>query len=685
MMRLSAASLIALAIAAGIAGPAAADATDGVPAGGGLVYTPEDFARFSPKTALDMLVQTPGFVIRREDSERGLGEASGNVLLNGKRLSGKSDDILSQIGRIPAGDVVRIEIVDGATLNISGLRGQVANIITRSKGLSGRFMWRPEWRLHNTRPLFSRFEVSASGQKGPVEYTLALENRSSHGGADGPTYIFDPNRVLIETRIDQLRSEFDQPKISSRFAIDGPGSSQINLNGAYREFWFDFIEDGTRTGPGLVDRTRAVREKENGSNYEVGADIEFALGKGRMKLIGLKSGLNTAPVSDVRTSFADGSPDAGDRFTVEAEEGETIARAEYRWKTGKNDWQLSGEAAFNFVESDNRLFTLAPDGTYPEVPLPGGSARISEDRYEAVATWRRPISESVNFQLALGAEYSTLEQTGADGLTRSFFRPKGQFTAAWKASPATDVSFRLQRKVGQLDFFDFLASVDIQEGQSNASNPNLVPPQSWEAEIEASRRFDGWGSTTLVVYARRISDIVDVIPIGATGEAVGNLDSADVYGLESKSTINFDKLGWKGAKLDVEVELQDSSVTDPLTGEKRPISDTLAREIDIEFRHDIPGSDFAWGGGFFNSLPTKTYRLTEIGRATEGPFFGNVFIEHKDIFGLTLRGTVGNLPGGRDRWDRTVFNGRRTDPVLFFLERDRRIGRIFSIQLNGKF
>ena len=89
---------------------AAADATDGVPAGGGLVYTPEDFARFSPKTALDMLVQTPGFVIRREDSERGLGEASGNVLLNGKRLSGKSDDILSQIGRIPAGDVVRIEI-----------------------------------------------------------------------------------------------------------------------------------------------------------------------------------------------------------------------------------------------------------------------------------------------------------------------------------------------------------------------------------------------------------------------------------------------------------------------------------------------------------------------------------------------------------------------------------------------
>jgi hypothetical protein len=679
------ASVAAISLAAAVPQLAAASLTDGEPSGGGRVYTPEDFARFSPKTALDMLVQAPGFVIRREDSERGLGEASGNVLLNGKRLSGKSDDILSQIGRIPAGDVVRIEIIDGAKLNISGLSGQVANIITKSKGLSGRFMWRPEWRLHNTRPLFSRFEVSASGKYGPVEYTLALENRSSHGGADGPTYIYDANRALLETRIDQLRAEFDQPKISSRFAIDGPGSSLINLNGSYRKFWFDYIEDGTRTGPGLVDRTRAVREKENGSNYEIGGDVEFALGKGRMKLIGLKSGLNTAPVSDVRTSYADGSPDTGDRFAIKAEEGETIARAEYRWKTGRNDWQLSGEAAFNFVESDNRLFTLVPNGTYPEVPLPGGAARISEDRYEAVATWGRPVSEILNVQLALGAEYSTLEQTGAGGLTRSFFRPKGQFTAAWKASPTTDINFKLQRKVGQLNFFDFLASVDIQEGQSNASNPNLAPPQSWEAEIEASRRFDGWGSTTLRVYAQRISDIVDVIPIGLTGEAIGNLDSADLYGLESKTTINFDKIGWKGAKLDFEVELQDSSVTDPLTGEKRPISDSLSREIEIELRHDIPGSDIAWGGGLFNFVPTQTYRLTEIGRSTEGPLFGNVFIEHKDIFGLTLRGTVGNLPGARERWDRTVFDGRRTDPVLFYLERDRRIGRIFSIQLNGEF
>src|SRR5688500_6127305 len=51
------------------------------PDGGKKVYTPADFARFAPKTALDMLNQVPGFSIRGEDTaSRGLGQASGNVL-----------------------------------------------------------------------------------------------------------------------------------------------------------------------------------------------------------------------------------------------------------------------------------------------------------------------------------------------------------------------------------------------------------------------------------------------------------------------------------------------------------------------------------------------------------------------------------------------------------------------------
>src|SRR5690348_11321818 len=76
------------------------------------VYTPADFARFAPKTGYDMLVQVPSFTIRSADQERGLGQASENVLINGQRITDKSGGAIDQLKRTSATSVDRIEIVE---------------------------------------------------------------------------------------------------------------------------------------------------------------------------------------------------------------------------------------------------------------------------------------------------------------------------------------------------------------------------------------------------------------------------------------------------------------------------------------------------------------------------------------------------------------------------------------------
>ena len=66
--------------------PETGDAGQPVPdetASGGDIYTPEDFARFAPRSALDMLRQVPGFTIISQDQGRGLGQANDNVIVNG--------------------------------------------------------------------------------------------------------------------------------------------------------------------------------------------------------------------------------------------------------------------------------------------------------------------------------------------------------------------------------------------------------------------------------------------------------------------------------------------------------------------------------------------------------------------------------------------------------------------------
>lgn len=185
---------------------------------------------------------------------------------------------------------------------------------------------------------------------------------------------------------------------------------------------------------------------------------------------------------------------------------------------------------------------LGADGSYAPVPLPGGSAVVEEDRYEVMGTNGRTLSPALSMQLSLGGEHSRMEQVGDGGPARAFRRPKGLVPFAWQPASGFDVNAKLQRRVGQLNFYDFLASVDLNDEQTFAGNPELVPPQTWELELEASRTLGVWGSTALRLYMQRIDDTVDIVPIGAVGGSPGNIDRATRHGAEWKHTLLLDPI-----------------------------------------------------------------------------------------------------------------------------------------------
>ena len=679
-LRLAAAVLFSLSTAV-----AAQEApADGAPTAGARVFTPADFERYAPRNALDMLQQVPGFVIREAVQERGMGQATGNVLLNGQRLSGKSNDVLGQLAKIPAANLVRIEIVDGAKIDIPGLSGQVANVVTKPGGLSGSWKWRPDVRRYYTDPQLTRGEISISGSRPSLDYTFGLDNSANHSGAGGGTDIYNADGSLREVRDEVWTGETDRPRLTARLGYHDAQGRIGNLNASVQKLISTYVEDGVRTGAGLPDRERSVRSRDGGHNYELGGDYEFGLGDGRLKLIGLDRFTRTPSVTTVETRFADDTPIQGDRFRQEGEETERIGRAEYRWKAG-GDWQVSAEYAFNRLDLVSELFSLDAGGAYQPVPLPGGTATVQEDRYEVMGTYGRALRPNLTLQVSAGAEYSRLEQVGAGGLTRAFRRPKGLVSLAWKASPTLDINMKLQRRVGQLNFYDFLASVDLNQGQQNAGNPELVPPQTWEFEIETVRDLGRYGNTTLRAYHQRIDDIVDTVPIGTDGESPGNLERATVTGVEWKGTFSMEAFGWRGAKVDAQVQFERSQVLDPLTGIHRPISNNLKQLASLSFRQDLPDRPWAWGGSLDYSFYARNYRLSEVGRQWEGPIWASLFVERKDWHGLTARVSFDNLLGATSMWDRVVYLDRRTGPVDFIEDRHRRIGPILSFTLSGKF
>jgi hypothetical protein len=649
-------------------------------------FAPADFARYSPKTALDMVNQIPGFSIRAGERLRGLGQATDNVLLNGERPSSKSADIFAQLTRIPAASVIRIDIVDAANLNLPGLAGQVANVIYKTNQLSGQFKWQPDARPHNTDPLLDRGNVSISGTSGDIKYQIGLNNDGAgYSGADGSTIIRDRAGNLLQQRIDAWNSKYDTPYLFGKLTWEGPGSLVANINAQYQRIRNDYDEISRRFTSDAPDEVRVSTQRNDRWGYEIGGDVEFALGSGRLKGIGLRRYNHEPYRFDVVSEFADESPTVGDRFRQVGDVGETIGRGEYNWKLFGGEWQLSAEAAFNTLESVSSLGVLNAQGEFVETPFPGGSGGVKEDRYESLLSFSRKLTNKLSMQIVGGAEHSTIVQTGSNGITRSFFRPKGSLSLNWTPRQDVDVSFKVSRRVLQLDFYDFLARAFLDDENENAGNVDLRPQQDWSYEAEVNKKLGPWGSAQLRFVYRDVDDYVDIVPVEG-GESVGNIPKSWAAAIVPSATITFDPIGLHGLKLNATVVLQKSQLRDPFTGEKRQWSGFQNRQVQLGLRHDIPKSDWAWGSNWNHNHILASYRSDQIDRAWEGPWFVSGFVENKDVLGMTVRGSVGNILNARSRRERIVYEGLRgATPIDFTESRNRRIGPIFTMTVSGNF
>ena len=656
--------------------------------GDAQVFEPAYFAQFAPRNALDMVDRIPGFSISggNDQGQRGLGQATQNVIVNGERLSSKSESVRDQLRRIPATDVVRIVILDGNATSIPGLTGQVANVVYTSNGASGQFEWTTGFRPHNTEAQLFGGEISVIGSSGALDYTVSLSNENNRFGADGPVSITDRDGALIESQYSKLSGKFDNPKISTAFSYDFGGDVTANLNLSYGSDFFSRKEPETAIDSAGVTRTREALVEEDGPEYELGGDIQFPFGPGSLKLILLERFERDNYSSTVIDRLSDDSPPRGFRFEQTNGAGERIGRLEYDWKLWGADWQLSGEAAFNRLDRRSRLFEVAPGGEFVQLAFPQGNGGVTEDRYDASLSISRSLSSTLSVQVIGAMEFSTIEQTGFAANSRSFKRPKGSFAATWKPRDDFDISVTLAKRVSQLSFGDFLASVSLNNDNQNGGNNELVPYQSYNVEIEANKTFGAWGSLKLEARKAWFEDFIDWFPLPGGGEARGNIGDADRLHLQANATINLDPLGFRGARVDLEVVKRDMNVIDPFTGLTRPFSYDQEGSFEIDFRHDVPGTDWAWGANLDHFDQAPYARRFEIGREWEGKVFGSLFIEHKDVLGLTVRARANNLLGARDYFRRTVFDGPRPEGAVRFEEyRSRRIGPIFRLTVSGDF
>lgn len=530
------------------------------------------------------------------------------------------------------------------------------------------------------------FDVSLNGRNGTLGWTLGVEAEPGRGAAAGRENVFDGARNLIEYREEESTFVADGVSVNGSLNWTPSNGHIANLNAEYNLWEPDERETSSVFTPdGSLQRQTVFLFKENEWNSEVSGDYELGLGSGRLKLIGLQRNEHSPTRAKFFGANLDGSDVRNRIFDRTVDESESILRGEYNLTgTNNSDWQFSLEGALNTLESEAALFRGDTLESVAPIDIGDGSIRVEEKRAEAFITHGRQLNKDLRLQLSLGAEQSEIMSDGANGQTRTFTRPKGSASLAWTMDDKTNLNLSVSRQVGQLNFFDFVSNVDLNQGDDQTGNVDIVPDQRWRVALEAERNFGTWGAVTAEVFYDEIEDLVDLVPIGS-GEGPGNLESASRIALEIEGTLKLDNFGWKGAQIEYETFLQDTFLDDPLTGVTRDFNSNTIHFYELNLRHDIPNTDWAWGINYENFLQSPTFRRDARISYEEPQGFAWAFIEHKDIFGLTGTAYFANLTDTDNNLTRLSYSPDRTGAIDRIEERNRNFGSIVTLRLKGSF
>lgn len=668
------------------------------------IYEPDFFVPYRPTHAKDMLERVPGASgalgneggsLSGDDDRRGLRSQTTQILINGKRLTTKGNTITDYFERIPADQVERIEVITGNVREIDADVGsRVINVVLADTGSPG-----GTWSFGDVSftdgQHMPTLSGSISGEPGNWSYTLSGETRPRQlprlqreflSNSDGELFIENEERRRMKSRryIGRGRAAYSfgdnhQAQISG-FIENRPITRQRDV-----EFFFGIDDEGRRNPAGGGIRQLSGRDLQ----YEVTGDYTAPLSKA-LRFKGLfvysvdsldRENENLAFTVDPESAFLS----SGD--TLDETATEKILRATLDWSlTQSQSLEIGAEGAINSLDKTRNFFTIA-NGERVSLDVFNADQVVSEDRLEPFAshTWRP--SSQWEVETGVAAEFSKLDQLGSDvDTSRTFEFVKPSLDIYYTASNETNLFASVRRDIGQLQFGDFIADLDRDDGEIDAGNPNLAPEKSWDFEVGAEHRLaSNAGVVNVRVFYRDVSDVSDKVPFGINDSAPGNLGNGQHYGAELESSLQLRQLGLIDAVVSAKFLWQDSKVDDPFTGQSRRFAGQEQYTLNIDARHDVQSWGISYGTVIEKNGPKIQSDFDTFERVSVGPDV-RIFLEKRFENGIVGRLFWGNLLRAKTKRTRTVYVASQADGEVLRNEfRTQQFGAFYGFSVRGTF
>lgn len=554
---------------------------------------------------------------------RGMSRDSVDIRVDGERPAGGSRIVSGVIGRLPVGDLERVEILRGSSAEYGGSASVTINLVMKKALPKKSTAVKAALGLNDTTST-GQFTLTQTGGEGDFSWslpvTLNLHRAPSERKINRETTVAGIRTLWEQERDDGFQTfrEFViTPRMTWKSGRDSLTISPLLFDGLRRRendtnlFAFTNPVDGT----GFInDGERSSYERNHRQLMRLRAEAEKYFNDAKLSgRVALNHGENSANL--VRNSY-----DVSHVLTKTLERSKNIeneVNTALRWDQPIDLHFLSAGAEYvRLSRHDNQDF---------------GGSFVANNQHEASQSegvlWLQDAwSPEDALTLTTGLRAESMRMS-ADGVSQQRTGWLPSIAVRWEPLDSWVVRSSLGAglKMPRLDEISNATSrsiaVNTPVEADRRGNPDLKPERSVNFEVVLERYLaKDAGSIGANLYVRSTQDFTErrILQEGVRWiDRPYNVGDALHWGVEFDGKVKMDDFGWKGATVKAHLTLPRAQVNDNFLDIRRMAKDTPRYVLSMGLDQSLPKLRSSYGvsvqlsGRSETAVPTEQYGFTE--------------------------------------------------------------------------